>query len=224
MKSSRVSKTRTTSISVYCCRDIFLKMARFITAKELNWRKSNIEKIIAASEAISQIKLGCGWVLTGYTKGVEFDSLVVLSEGVHWNTLLQTLPPDQICYAYARVEFGKLPGAIYLIIWIGNDVDDQTKLVAEKNEKLLSTLFPTYESIIRARSRASLQSKITGKFMPIRHGSLRKNHDDLSVHEKEPLKRSFTVITRKRAEFFSDQDKLKPINSFPTGIDIDFVC
>ena len=178
-------------------------MASYISAKELKRRSESFTKIRSTCDTISQLKSGSSWVIIGYTCNSEFDSLMVLREGSQWNILLQILPSNEVCYVYLRVEFGKMPGACYLIIWTGEEVSEEKKLSAQENGKKIIDLFSNYEEIIYAHSQGNLNKQVAEHFKlnRTRHGSLKSG--PLKKPQRIPKKEKVQSPTKNRpANFF----------------------
>ena len=152
-------------------------MASYIPAKELNKRKDNYTEIKSTCDSISQLKSGSSWAIIGYSRKTEFESLTVIKEGLQWNILLQILPSNEVCYVFVRVEFGKMPGACYLIIWTGEEVSERKRVSVKENDKKILDLFSNYEGVIYASSNGNLNRQITENFKVnrTRHGSLKSS-------------------------------------------------
>ena len=191
-------------------------MASFIRVKEIKERNENFMEIEKVCESISELKSGVSWVIIGYTRKCELDSLTVLKEGQQWNILLQILPADQICYVYARVEFGKLPSSCFIIIWTGEQVSEEKRKNADRNEFSVIKLFPKYEYIIYSHSQSNLNKQIADIFTPVRtrHASIR-----LGRKSEKHTKRHGSVYHKKtsyQTKFFlnptGDAEGSKPGN------------
>ena len=196
------------------------EMASFIRVKEIKKRNENFVEIEKICESISELKSGVSWVIIGYTRRCELDSLSVLKEGQQWNILLQVLPVDQTCYVYARVEFGKLPSSCFIIIWTGEQVSEEKKENVNSNEDSVLKLFPKNECIIYSHSQANLNKQVADSFKSTktRYGSLRMGRKTERKTDKN-MKRYGSIHHSKtsyQTKFFlnpnGDAERSKPEN------------
>lgn len=202
-------------------------MASFIKVNEIKKRNENFVEIDKVCESISELKSGVSWVIIGYTRRCELDSLSVLKEGQQWNVLLQILPSDQICYVYARVEFGKLPSSCFVIIWTGEQVSEEKKGNAERNEFSVIKLFQKYECIIYSHSQGNLNKQIADSFKSTRtrHASIRKGRkSDKNIkrhgslhHTKSSNQTKFFLTPTEEAEESKPENEIIPEQCKPPG-------
>ena len=173
-------------------------MASYIPVKELNKRRDSFTEIKSICDGISHLKSGSSWVIIGYSHKYEFDSLTIFKEGLQWNILLQVLPSDEVCYVFVRVEFGKLPGACYVIIWTGEEVSEDKKLCVKENEKRIVNLFSNYEEVIYAHSQGNLNKQVSEHFKinRTRHGSFNAFKRMQKPSKKSPLDRSASAYSQ----------------------------
>ena len=118
-------------------------------------------------QAVKRVRLsekGGSWALLDYVNKVKRSSIMTVNvkeEGTIWTNLLDSFEDNRIQYAYAKLDLeAKGNMKLFLIRWIGKDVDENYKSSCIPHLTEIRNLLNPYDQLIYAMDPTEVQAMV----------------------------------------------------------------
>ena len=122
------------------------------------------DEIQQAVKRVRLSKKNGSWALLGYVDKVKKSTIMTVNvkeEGNVWTDLLDSFEDNRMQYAYVKLDLeAKGNMKLFLIQWIGKDVDENIKLSCTTHLTEFRNLLNPYDSLITAMDPTDVQAKI----------------------------------------------------------------
>ena len=178
------------------------------------------------SKAVTQVKspnTEGAWMLLGYVDTGRRSSIMtidVVGEGSVWRDLLDSFEDSKIQYGYAKLEL-EGNSKLFLIHWVGKDVEENMKLSSMPHLNEIRNLIPTYDLLVNSMDTQDILSKahsyltrtqticveeqITKSW---RHSALSRAPEPKETREKSTKRNLSFKVNRRRANTAIKEERL----------------
>ncbi|KAI6659151.1 hypothetical protein LOD99_14827 [Oopsacas minuta] len=124
------------------------------------------DEILQAVNNVKTSEISGTWVLFGYSDRVRKCNIMTLDvkkEGTVWIDLLDLFDDEKIQYGYAKLDFeAKGDMKIFLIHWVGKDVDENKKESCMPHLNEIRNLIPCYDLLISTMDPLDIMAQVHG--------------------------------------------------------------
>ena len=178
------------------------------------------------SKAVTQVKspnTEGAWMLLGYVDTGRRSSIMtidVVGEGSVWRDLLDSFEDSKIQYGFAKLEL-EGNSKLFLIHWVGKDVEENMKLSSMPHLNEIRNLIPTYDLLVNSMDTQDILSKahsyltrtqticveeqITKSW---RHSALSRAPEPKETREKSTKRNLSFKVNRRRANTAIKEERL----------------
>ncbi|KAI6659152.1 Ras-related protein Rab-30 [Oopsacas minuta] len=126
------------------------------------------DKILQAVNNVKTSEISGTWVLFGYSDRVRKSNIMTLDvkkEGTVWIDLVDLFDDEKIQYGYAKLNFTvKGDFKLFLIHWVGKDVDENEKESYMPHLNEIRNLIPCYDLLISTMDPINIIAQVHGYF------------------------------------------------------------